>query len=262
MNRPSARLARPTWLVALIALAACGLLPHGTDGGGGAPDDPIVQPPVKGAPPPVVEPPADGSLRVQPDPTIVDASPAAVDRFVVGPDGRTVVVYFWGGNEGCFGLAEVRVNADGPTPVITVLEGSRPAAVGAACTMEALLKSVVVRLEQPILADGSGGDPIAGEPILGPALAVTPVAGIANARPHAITGVEVASDGLTLTVHYVGGNDACYGLAGVDVDEGAPLTVTVLEGTRANRDDIACTDEGVTKAVTIELDAALIASGA
>ena len=86
-------------------------------------------------------PPGDGATREEPDPSVVDAHGAAVDHFAIGADGRTVVVYWWGGNTTCFGLKEITVDVQRGTPVIVVLEGTRADAVGQACTMEAVLKS-------------------------------------------------------------------------------------------------------------------------
>jgi hypothetical protein len=129
----------------------------------------------------VVVPPIDGALREAPDPTIVDARPSAIDRYVIGPDGRTVVVYYWGGNQGCFGLHSVAVELRDGVPAITVNEGTRPAAVGTACTMEAVAKSAVVTLDAPILIDGSGAEPTAGEPqVPQQPQGVAPVAGVAE----------------------------------------------------------------------------------
>jgi hypothetical protein len=201
----------------------------------------------------------DGALREEPDPTIVDAHPTAVDHFVIGPDGRTVVIYYWGGNQGCFGLHSVAVEVRDGVPVVTVREGTRPAAVGMACTMEAMLKSAVVTLAVPLLHDGSGAEPAAGEPQLAPQpQAVAPVAGVVDAIAHAVSGYVLTADGRSLTVHFVGGTDKCYGLAGAGVaagPDGVPV-VTIREGRLLNAG--ACEDIGVAKAVTITLDSPLL----
>jgi hypothetical protein len=207
-------------------------------------------------------PPIDGALREVPDPTIVDALPTAVDHYVIGPDGRTVVVYYWGGNQGCFGLHSAAVELRDGVPVITVNQGTRPAAVGMACTMEALLKSTVLTLDAPLLIDGSGSEPAGGEPQL-PALAqaVVPVAGVENPRAHALTGYLLGADGTSLTAYYVGGTDECYALAeasAVAGADGVPL-VTIREGSLLNAG--ACDDIGVAKSVSITLDAPLLLDG-
>jgi hypothetical protein len=206
--------------------------------------------------------PNDAALREVPDPTIVDALPVAVDHHVIGPDGRTVVAYYWGGNQGCFGLHSATVERRNGVPRITVWEGTRPAAVGAACTMEALLKATVVTLDAPILVDGSGSEPAPGEPQLPPqAQAVLPVAGPEDPRAHALTGYLLAADGTSLTAYYVGGTDACYALSDASVVAGAggmPV-VTIREGNLPNVG--ACDDIGVAKSVSITLDAPLLLDG-
>jgi hypothetical protein len=210
----------------------------------------------------VVVPPIDGALREAPDPTIVDARPSAIDRYVIGPDGRTVVVYYWGGNQGCFGLHSVAVELRDGVPAITVNEGTRPAAVGTACTMEAVAKSAVVTLDAPILIDGSGAEPTAGEPqVPQQPQGVAPVAGVQNPRVHALTGYLLGSDGVSLSAYYVGGTDTCYALAEASAAAGADgvLIVTIREGSLPNAD--ACDDIGVAKVVSITLDAPLLLDG-
>jgi hypothetical protein len=253
-------------VLAAVLLAGCSWLavPTPTPSGGAG-----TQPGVGGGKPIgggggglVDVPPNDGSLREEPDPTIVDALPTAVDHYVIGPDGRTVVVYYWGGNQGCFGLHSVAVELRDGVPVITVSEGTRPAAVGMACTMEALVKSAVMTLDAPILHDGSGTEPVAGEPQLpGQPQVVIPVAGVQNPRAHALTGYLLAPDGVSLSVYYVGGTETCYGLAEASAAAGADgvPTVTIREGNLTNAG--ACDDIGVAKAVSISLDVPILLDG-
>lgn len=258
-------------LVLLLALAGCSALigpdvDGGNVGGGsgvsgagpGAGDKPVVGG-GGGAVPPV----GDGALREEPDPTVVDAQPAAVDHFAIGPDGRTVVVYWWGGTPNCFGLRRVDITVADGMPMVIPFEGVRAAAQGKACTAEAVLKSAVVRLEEPILADAANLDPEPGEPPpFGQALAVTPMDGVLDARPHAITGWVVSANGRTLQTFYVGGGLNCYALASATVGrpEGGPLTVDVREGRRPDVDG-ACDEMGVAKVVELPLDAPLISDG-
>jgi hypothetical protein len=94
------------------------------------------------------------------------------------------------------------------------------------------------------------------------ALRVEPEPGIINARPHAWDHITVAPDGRTLTVYYWGGVEACYGLAAVTAERDADgvLHVTVLEGQRGNLgNDVACIEIALLKAVTITLDAPIVA---
>ena len=149
-------------LITLVALTACSVLPARAEqpgqagpgapgGGGGAPpasgdsDTPI------GHHPPADEPPVGGgALRVAPEPGIVDARPHAWDHIDVSADGRTLTVYYHGGVQDCYGLAEVRVDtSDGIS--ITVLEGTRPGAGDRACIAIALLKAATVTLDEPLV---------------------------------------------------------------------------------------------------------------
>jgi len=256
----------PTLLVIALLLAGCSWLaiptPPGSGGSGSNPgggnDKPIGGGPV--VPPPILK---DGALREEPDPTIVDARPTAVDHVVIGPDGRTLVVYYWGGNQGCFGLHSVVVEVVDGVPAITVNEGTRPEAAGLACTMEALLKSALVTLDAPLLHDGSGAEPTAGEPQLASEpQAVAPVGGVVDPIAHAINGYVLTADGRSLTAHYVGGTDKCYGLAetsAVAMPDGV-VVVTIHEGRLPNAAG-ACDDIGVAKAVTITLDEPLVLDG-
>lgn len=204
----------------------------------------------------------DGALREVPDPTIMLQRPTAIDHFVIGSDGRTLVIYYWGGNRGCFGLHSVVVEVRDGVPVITVNEGSRPEVADMACTMEAMLKSTVVTLDVPLLRDGSGAAPTAGEPQLAPEpQAVAPVGGVVDPIAHAINGYVLTVDGRSLTAQYVGGTDECYALAEASA-AAAPdgvMVVTIAEGRLPNAG--ACDDIGVAKAATITLPAPLLLDG-
>ena len=127
-------------------------------GGGGSdpdpganPDDPVVAPPGD----PDARPPlGDAALPVEPEPGIVDARPHAWDHISIAPDGRTITVYYWGGVQDCYGLAAVDVQPDAQGRLqITVLEGRRgDLAPGTACIEIALLKSVTITLDEPLVA--------------------------------------------------------------------------------------------------------------
>jgi hypothetical protein len=204
------------------------------------------------------------ALREDPDPTVVDARGQSVDHFEIGPDGRTLVVYWWGGTPNCFGLKEVTVEVQHGTPIITVLEGTRAAAVGKACTMEAVLKLAVVTLDEPILADAANPGAEPGEPTLpADALPVKPVPGVRDPLPHAITGYRLSADGLTLSAYYVGGLEDCYALAAASAEPDADglLTISLREGTAPNAVG-ACDDIGVAKVVELPLGEPLVLVGA
>jgi len=95
--------------------------------------------------------PDDGALVVTPGPGIVNAIPHAFDHITFAADGTTATIYYWGGVEECYGLADASIVAnDDGTFTVTVLEGSRRAAEGQACIDIAQLKAVVVTLEGPL----------------------------------------------------------------------------------------------------------------
>ena len=124
--------------------------------------------------------------------------------------------------------------------------------------MEAVLKSAVVTLDEPILADAAGGDAAPGEPELPTdATVVEPQDGVVDAIPHAIGGYALSADGLTLSAYYVGGVEDCYGLAEATADRAADglVTVSIREGQLADVDG-PCIEIGVAKVASITLDAA------
>ena len=119
-RRPT-RMRRMTLLLMCFAivLGGCRALidtpPNGGSSAGGAPGDKPIGGGGGGAEPP--KPGIGAASREEPDPTVVDARGQAVDHFDIGPDGRTVVVYWWGGTPACFGLKEVtfhNTNATNP----------------------------------------------------------------------------------------------------------------------------------------------------
>jgi hypothetical protein len=254
-----------TLLLVIGMLAGCRLLADGPGAGGNpgrsvSPDEPIASSPDPSAGAP---PPGDGSLREKPNPNVVDERGTAVDHFRIGPDGRTLVVYWWGGTPACFALKEVLVEVQGGTPIVSVLEGTLPEAAGAACTAEAVLKSSLVTLRDPLVVDGSGNQHETGEPMVFDAGAeVDPRAGLTDPHQIAITGYRLDADGTRLQVHFVGGTERCYGLAEASaVPRDGALTVTVAEGTLP---DVGgpCEDIGVSKFTVLELDEPLVVQAA
>ena len=222
------------------------------------PASPVIGEP--GSPDP--KPGGDGAIRETPNPDVVDAHQAAVDHYAIGPDGRTVVVYFWGGNQACFALQKVDVAKDPDgTTVVTVWEGTLPEAAGRACTMEALLKSTVVTLDSALLTDAAQPDAPAGEPELAPDAAQVEIeVGVENPIPVAITGYHLTADGATLTAHFSGGVPECYGIASAFFDTGAePWVVSILEGHVPDAE--ICIEMAVAKVYVFRLDAQLVRDG-
>jgi hypothetical protein len=259
----SVRTMRLILLCLAIGLAGCARL-----GGGGEPSaSPTPKEPELPSQPPIAIPdpipPSNGPApgHEEPDATVFDAHPAAIDHFTIGADGRTVVVYWWGGNPTCFGLKGLEVDRHDGVPVITLLEGTRESARDRMCTMEARLKSAVAVLDDPLLVDTANPDAPAAEAIIFEgAQRVSPMSGVREARPHAVSGYVLSADGLTLSIHYVGGRAECYGLASAAARRekaDAPLMVTVREGWIA-ADGVACDDIGVPKFVELTLDHPLL----
>ena len=241
-----------------FALSACTLAP----GAGGSPSLDPESPVGHGVQSPGSDPIGSGALREEPDPTIVQAHPAGIEQFDIGPDGRTMVVTYSGGNQTCFGLqwVDVAILADG-TPSITVWEGTHPEAVGMICTMEAILKSTVVTLDEPVIVDGNQPDAAAGEPdlVLEPQI-IAVESGVLDPIPVALTGFAVTADGLSVTAQWYGGVPECYGVAAATITTIAlPFVVTVSEG-RVPGSEV-CIDIALAKGVQFTLDTPLIRDG-
>jgi hypothetical protein len=145
---PSLRTARP-----VLALAAGVLL--ATVGAGAA----FAQSPDASVDPstPVVGVPDDGAIPVVPDPTVTGEQPVGWDHITVGPDGRTLTVYFWNGAQECYGLKDVQVEMVDGVPSITLMTGMQADAIAKICIEIAQLYSTQVVLDEPILLGGALG---------------------------------------------------------------------------------------------------------
>ncbi|HEX3218469.1 MAG TPA: hypothetical protein VHU77_00330 [Candidatus Limnocylindria bacterium] len=246
-------------LCALLLLAGCARL----GSGGASSDEPSAgtsgEPPIAIPDPLPPSPNGDGSQRVEPDATVFDAHDVSIDHVTIGPDARSLAVYWWGGNAACFGLKEVRVGMQRGTPIITVLEGTREAARDRMCTMEAVLKSALVTLDAPIVVDAANSDPEGGEAKLPErAKQVHVTEGLVDASSNAVISYRLGRDGSQLDAYYVGGVEDCYGLAAADVDRqgSGPLQVSVREGRKPGAG--ACDDIGVLKFVRVQLAEPLV----
>jgi hypothetical protein len=103
--------------------------------------------------------PGDGAQLVEPTPGMAGVRPHAFDHAVVGEDGKTVTVFFWSGVEPCYVLDHIDVDYGARAVTITLYEGHDPDAGDVACIEIALLKKVVVQLDEPVgdreIADGA-----------------------------------------------------------------------------------------------------------
>lgn len=241
-----------------VLLTACAYQPFIGGNPSVPPESPVVGKP--GSPGPV--PGGDGAVRETPNPDVVDAHPTAVDHYAIGQDGRTVVVYFWGGNQACFALQKVDISTDPDgVNVVTVWEGTLPEAVNQACTMEAILKSTVATLESAVVTDAAQPDAPGGEPELAPDAAEVDIeVGVENPIPVAVTGYHLSGDGATLTVQFYGGVPECYGVASASVDTNSqPWTVSISEGHIPGAE--VCIEIAVAKAFVFQPDTQLLRDG-
>jgi hypothetical protein len=96
----------------------------------------------------VVEPQAEPTV-VEPRPGMVNVFARPFDTSAVGDDGRTVTIDFWGGVEPCSVLDHVDVTY-GDAVIVTLFEGSEPTEEPVACIEIAMLKRVVITLDEPL----------------------------------------------------------------------------------------------------------------
>lgn len=92
----------------------------------------------------------DGAQLVQPTLGMARVRPHVFDHAAVGDDGTSVTVFFWSGVEPCYVLDHVDVEYGAGSIAITLFEGHDASAGDVACIEIALLKKVVVRLDQPV----------------------------------------------------------------------------------------------------------------
>ncbi len=147
-----------TWLgvvVVSLLLAACGNAPDEAapqPGGAGVTGDARGDEPVSITPEPggrVHDVKGGRAQRVQPRGGMRGLRTVAWKSFV--PRGRSAIdVRFWSGVEPCNVLDHVDVEENGDRVVVTLFEGSDPAAEDVACIELALLKVVRVELDQPL----------------------------------------------------------------------------------------------------------------
>jgi hypothetical protein len=122
----------------------------GEKGSDSGPDASVSYTPCPGDDDPKVTDPYDGAQKVEPTPGMSGVSPRIFDKVVVGDDDRTLTIFFWSGVEPCYVLDHVDVD-EGPGAItITLFEGHDASAGDVACIEIALLKKVVVQLDEPV----------------------------------------------------------------------------------------------------------------
>ena len=117
---------------------------------GTGPDATVSYTPCPGDDDPVVTDPYQGAQKVEPTPGMSDVSPRAFDKVVVGDDDRTLTIYFWSGVEPCYVLDHVDVDYGPGAITVTLFEGHDASAGDVACIEIALIKKVVVQLDEPV----------------------------------------------------------------------------------------------------------------
>jgi hypothetical protein len=114
------------------------------------PDATVSYTPCPGDNTPVVTNPYDGAQKVEPTPGMSDLYPRAFDKAVVADDGRTLTILFWSGVEPCYVLDRVDVDYDADAITVTLFEGHDASAGDVACIEIALIKKIVVQLDEPV----------------------------------------------------------------------------------------------------------------
>lgn len=126
---------------------------------GTGPDATVSFTPCPGDEEPAPADPYDGAQPVEPRPGMAGVAPVPFDKVVVGPDDRTLTVFFWSGVEPCYVLDHVDVEENAGAITITLFQGHDPDAQDAVCIEIAVLKKVEVRTDAPVagrrIADGA-----------------------------------------------------------------------------------------------------------
>jgi hypothetical protein len=94
----------------------------------------------------------DGAFPAQARTDLVHVAPRTWDHVLLAPDGRTAVVYFWMGPEGCEGLADIETTPTDTGYRILVMTGDVPGAEACADVVQ-LYRSMVV-LDTRVITGG------------------------------------------------------------------------------------------------------------
>ena len=117
---------------------------------GTGPDAIVSYTPCPGDDEPVVTDPSTGRRRWSRRPGCPGVNPTAFDKVVVGKDGKTLTIFFWSGVEPCYVLDRVDVDASRDAMTVTLFQGHDASVGNVACIDIALLKKVVVQLDEPV----------------------------------------------------------------------------------------------------------------
>jgi hypothetical protein len=117
---------------------------------GTGPDASVSYTPCPGDGDPKITDPYDGAQKVEPRPGMSGVSPRIFDKVVVGDDDRTLTVFFWSGVEPCYVLDHVAVDESPDAITVTLFEGHDASAGDVACIEIAVLKKVLVQLDETV----------------------------------------------------------------------------------------------------------------
>jgi hypothetical protein len=117
---------------------------------GTGPEATVSYTPCPGDDNPVVTNPYDAAQNVEPTPGMSDVYPRAFDKAVVGDDGKSLTIFFWSGVEPCYVLDHVDVDYGPSAITVTLFEGHDASAGDVACIEIALIKKVVIQLDEPV----------------------------------------------------------------------------------------------------------------
>ena len=140
-------------VLAAVFLTACGAEQSATPpAGGGTAATPGPDVPVSSTPEPnATLPQGDGrAQRVRPRSGMADLRPVGWDKARPRSSGRALRITYWSGVEPCNVLDRVDVDYSPKEITVTLFEGHDPEAGDVACIEIALLKAVVVDLEEPV----------------------------------------------------------------------------------------------------------------
>jgi hypothetical protein len=228
--------------------------------GGSSPGDPGTG--VPPSPEPMLPVPfVDQATPAVPMPgAIVDPQPIGWDHVTIGPDGRTLTVFFVNGVEACYGLDRVELTDEDGTLRITLFTGFREDAANIRCIELAQLYSIDITLDQPILGGGIEG-------MDGPAPAsdaqpevLLPGAAVVQPNIQPWEKVQVGPDGTSLWVWFTGGAAPCFALDRVAYEpvDGLP-TLSLITGPTDL--DMACIAIAVQYATPAAIDAPILLGG-
>ena len=142
-------------VAAALISSACGSGPpevRSAPGTGGAPTAVDPESPVSSTPDPnATLPQGDGrAQRVKPRSGMADLRQVAWERARQTSSGRALRVTYWSGVEPCNVLDHVNVDYSSTEITVTLFEGHDPEAGDVACIEIALMKAVVVKLDQAV----------------------------------------------------------------------------------------------------------------